>query len=75
MRSIFTRFDLTTLGNGQMRIRMETNDNNDDGYPDNEPVTVWERETTEKSAREIAGKSRRGYYGQPVDVFLDGKKI
>jgi hypothetical protein len=72
---IYTRWDLWTRANNMIEVRMETNDNNDDGYPDNEPVTVWERVMPEKKAREMAGKSHRGYYGQSVDVYLDGKKI
>jgi hypothetical protein len=70
----YTRWELTDHHNGTMHICMETNDNNDDGYPDGE-VTIWERDTTEKIARELAGISHVGYFGHPVDVYLDGKKI
>jgi len=72
---IYTHYNLTSLPNNRMRVRMETNDDNDDGYPDGD-VTIGEWETTVKVAFEIAGKgSRIGWYGQPVDVYLDGKKI
>ena len=72
---IYTRYDLTTLPNGKMKVRMETNDDNDDGYSDGDiAIGCWE--TTEKVAYEIAGKkSHTGFYGQSVDVYLDGKKI
>ena len=71
----YTRYDLTTLQNGRIKVRMETNDDNDDGYPDGN-VSIGEWETSEKTAYEIAGKkSHTGFYGQSVDVYLDGKKI
>jgi hypothetical protein len=76
MADTYTIFDLTTIAPGKMHIRMETNDDNDDGYPDPGPITVWEKDTSEETARQVAGgKSRVGAYGQPVDVFVDGVKI
>ena len=72
---IYTRWDLWTRAKDMIEVRMVTNDNNDDGYPDDEPVTVWEKTMPAKTALDMAGKSHTGYYGQSVDVYLDGKKI
>lgn len=73
-RSIYSRWDITSLPKGKAHIRYETNDNDDDGCPDPGPVTVWEKDTTMSIARDVTGVSRIGYYGQAVDVYLDGKK-
>lgn len=76
MSDVYTRFDVTTKPEGQAHIRMETNDDDDDGCPDTGPLTVWEDDTLMDIAMAVAGNhSRTGLWGQPVDVFLDGKKI
>jgi len=72
---IYTRWDITDRGNGRALLRMETNDDNDDGYIDPGPVAVWEKEMPMEQALEMAGKSHTGLYGQPVHVFLDLKRI
>jgi hypothetical protein len=72
----YIRWDLTTISELLVHARMETNDNNDDGFPDAGPVAVWERDMTKFGALELAGqKSHLGSHGQPVIVYLDGKKI
>lgn len=72
--SIYSRYDITTLPNGMAHLRMDTNDDNDDGYA--EDVTIWEKDMKMSTALSIAGqKSHLGMYGQPVDVYLDGVKI
>lgn len=75
MDNIYTNFYITTLPKGKALIRLETNDNNDDGIPDGY-VDVWEHKTELWIALELAGEtSHKGLYGQPVNVFLDGKRI
>lgn len=63
-----------TQPDGAIRVRCETNDNRDEGYP-----TEWaEWETTCKSRMDFDrayGVSRTGSYGTKVDVFLDGQKL
>jgi len=79
----YTRWDLTSIpedphspGTRRVHARMETNDDNDDGFPDAGPVTVWERDLTEAVALDLAGqKSHTGSHGQPVTVYLDEEKI
>lgn len=78
----YTRWDITTIrpltdtDAGLAHLRMETNDDDDDGCPDPGPVTVWEHDVTMVTAREMSGgKSHLGGYGQPVDVYIDGKKV
>lgn len=73
MTEIYTRFDVTTLGGGRVHLRMETNDDNDDGVPDGE-ITIWERDMSLETAKGVAGKSRIGIYGHKVDVYIDGIK-
>jgi hypothetical protein len=79
---VYTRWDITTIRSqtdidaGLAYLRMETNDDNDDGCPDPGPITVWENNVTMVTALEMSGgKSHLGGYGQPVDVYLDGKKV
>lgn len=75
MADTYTRYDITTLPDSKAHIRMTTNDDNDDGYPDGQDVS-WERDTAMQTAMKVAGyRSHTGYYGQPVDVYLDGKRI
>ncbi len=77
MDEVYTRWDIISLPGGRAHIRMETNDDNDDGIPDVGPVTVWERDLMNKSlALRLAGqKSHRGAGGQKVTVYLDGKEL
>jgi hypothetical protein len=71
----YSRWDITDLGNGMAHIRYETNDNDDDGSPDPGPPAVLEKNVKLACALDCAGKSRIGYYGHPVDVYLNGIKI
>jgi len=71
----WTRVDLTTLDTGRIRARWQTNDDNDDGYPDGEISSYDTYHESIGQAIKRCGKSRKGFYGQPVDVFLDGNKI
>lgn len=73
-KTIYSRWDITTLAEGKAHVRYETNDNDDDGHPDGE-VATWEKDVKIDVARDVTGVSRIGYYGQAVDVYLDGKKI
>lgn len=77
MEQVYTRWDIITLPGGRAHVRMETNDNNDDGVPDMGPVMVWERDLMHLSlALKLAGeKTHTGSYGQPVTVYLDGKEL
>lgn len=75
---VFFRTDITCeLGRGARpyRVAMATNDNNDDGYPEEvESWTMWA--ATLKEAMQIAGgPSRIGLYGQPVLVTYEGRVI
>ncbi len=72
----YSRWDIWDTGDGNATIRSDTNDDNDDGYPDDE-VAVWEKQNVPmKLALNLAGqKSHIGLYGQPVDVYLDGRKV
>ena len=71
----WTRYDLYTAPDGSIHGQASTNDNNDDGYPDFD-VSVWS--ISYKNYNEMlerTGGSHDSYYGQPVEVFLDGKRI
>jgi hypothetical protein len=60
---------------GQVVVRAETNDNNDDGYPDGEWV-AWENTFPDvKSALKHTGVCRVGVSGVVVTVNMDGKEI
>jgi len=69
----YIRWDVTSQGE-MAHVRFETNDGNDDGYPDGN-VSVDEFEVTLKAALNIAGTSHTGCWGQPVNVYLDRRKI
>lgn len=53
-----------------------TNDNDDDGYPDQAGVEEWTLYyLTVGHAIAHTGHTRRGFYGQPVTVYLDGEPL
>lgn len=54
-------------------IRCSTNDDNDDGFPDGDIAEWTLKFDTVEEALKHAGKTRRGFYGQPVTVTLDGE--
>lgn len=76
----YTRFDITTIQArdadhpaGKAHLRIESND---DGYVDPGPIAVWEADLSMVMALSMAGqKSHTGIHGQPVDVYLDGRKV
>ena len=76
----YTIFRIVTLPDGAAEVTMETNDDDDDGYPDGK-VTFggpWKFRGPDglEAAYGMTGRSsHRGFYGQPVDVYLDGKKL
>ncbi len=62
-------------GGRPITVEYESNDDDDDGYPDREVVRAAYFPRTLEDAMKVTGKSRTGFYGQPVDVYLDGEKI
>lgn len=56
-------------------VEFETNDDDDDGYPDGEVVRAEYRLPSLDRALAFTGKSRHGLYGQPVNVYLNGERI
>jgi hypothetical protein len=72
--STYTRWDITDLGNGRAHLRYESNEG-DDGVPETD-ITVLEWDTSLARAFETAGeKSHIGWYCQPIDVYLNGKRV
>lgn len=63
------------VGKGPVVVQQETNDDNDDGYPDGQVETWWLRFETLEAAIAQLGYTRRGAYGQPVDVCLNGEPL
>ena len=69
------RYDLYQQTNGTINGQASTNDDNDDGYPDND-VAVWD--VSYKNYDDMlktTGGTHTGLYGQPVEVFLNGKAV
>jgi len=58
-----------------LTIEYESNDDDDDGFPDREVVRATYYPRTLEAALQVTGKSRIGLYGQPVDVYHNGVKI
>lgn len=76
MSGTWTRYDILTDGAGGAEIHWSTNDDNDDGYDDGDVASLVHRFPTVEAALRHAGhKSRRGFYGQPVEVTLDGERL
>jgi hypothetical protein len=75
MPDTYCIFRIYSSANGKATIDWETNDDDDDGYPDGEVTRETFHFPSLKKALAFAGKSHTGLYGQPVDVYLDGKKI
>lgn len=67
------RIYLITQG-ATMRVIEETNDDNDDGYPDGAWVR-WESEMDVERAKKYAGPCRVGTSGVIVTVTLDGEEV
>ena len=75
--SIFRVWTSRIVKTGKLEyvVEFETNDDDDDGYPDGEVVRAVYHCESLKQVFGLTGKSRTGMYGQPVDVYLDDKKI
>src|SRR5574341_325495 len=82
----YSRFDIETdgitideddvTGRGPVVVWCETNDNDDDGYAGPGDFARWAlRYPTVLMALERSGIERRGAYGQPVHVTLDGVTV
>lgn len=72
---IYTVYRIYSEGKGYL-VEYESNDDNDDGYDDSDTARGEYRVPTLERAFAITGKhSRIGMYGQPVNVYLDGKLI
>lgn len=56
-------------------VEWATNDDDDDGYDDGDVTTLTLYFRTLDDAIKHTGYTRRGYYGQPVDVFLAGEPL
>ena len=75
MCNIYSQYQLWESDAGVV-IEYESNDDNDDGYPDVEIVKARYHASSLEAALQITGgKSHIGLYGQPVDVYLNGDKI
>lgn len=59
---------------GRTLVKEETNDDNDDGYPDGEWVSWSNLFTSEADALKYAGFCRVGISGVIVTVTVDGKE-
>lgn len=75
MSEIYSIFRIWREQGGRCRVEYETNDDDDDGYPDAEVARATYHCKSLKQALELTGKSRIGVYGHSVDVYLDGEKI
>lgn len=56
-------------------VHWSSNDDNDDGYPDDDIEHAEYRFPNVEAAIKFTGRTRRGLYGQPVDVTLDGEVL
>jgi len=71
----WSEYRITELENGSCLVECSTNDNNDDGYPDNE-VDMWKMHFKSlEDAIEVTGRSRTGCIGTIVTVWHNGEKI
>jgi hypothetical protein len=74
--SIWSRWDIYSVGPDKFELLYQTNDDDDDGWPDGETVSATYGPMSWKRALHLTGGgSRIGLYGQPVDVYLDGVKF
>ena len=69
------RYDLCTCTDGTITGVTATNDNDDDGYPDND-VESWEvRYRNREEMIKRTGGSHIGCSGISVTVYLDGREV
>lgn len=67
--------EIEALPDGGAVVRHETNDDNDDGYPDGR-VVRWENRWKDlEAAKRSCGLSRVGISGIEVTVYLDGVRL
>lgn len=71
----WTTFRIYSSQDGKATVDWVTNDDNDDGYPDDEITSDTYHFPCVAGALEFTGMTRIGLYGQPVTVYLDGDKI
>lgn len=73
----WTRYDIRTAQGGSLPVLVEwaTNDDNDDGYADEEMTRDEYRFLDVERAIHFTGRTRIGFYGQPVTVTLDGEPL
>jgi len=71
----WTTYRIHSSQDGRATVDWATNDDNDDGYPDGEVALETYHFPSIAKALEFTGKTRRGLYGQPVTVTLDGEQI
>jgi hypothetical protein len=69
----WTEFHVWPMDVDRVEVRMTTNDDNDDGFPDAEVASITLRFPDLRSALQHTGSTRRGFYGQPVRVYVEGK--
>lgn len=73
----WTRYDIKTgcPGPKSVVVFWSTNDDNDDGYPDDRDVSDSHAFVTLEEALRFTGKTHVGFYGQPVTVTLNGELV
>jgi hypothetical protein len=76
-RGTYSKQWIIEVGPGLYTVQEETNDNDDDGYPDAVGVETWALEPMrlETALTITHGASHRGLYGQPCDVWFNGTKL
>lgn len=77
MPAVWTTWTISTRGTGPKPVVavMETNDDNDDGYPDPEKAHLRLCFQSLEKALEKTGKSRRGFFGHRVIVTVDDRSV
>jgi len=71
----YTTFRIYDAAGGGYTVNWQTNDNDDDGYPDGYDTKASYKFPTLEKAVKFTGITRTGYYGQPVQVFLHDKPL
>lgn len=73
--SVWAEYNIIENEDGRCIVEASTNDNNDDGYPDEEIVQWKMKFSSLERALSITGKSRTGCIGTVVTVWHNGTKI
>ena len=75
MNKTYHEISIVTLDDGTVSVRENTNDDNDDGYPDGKEVWWdWQAKNLD-AALKHTGKSRIGISGIRVTVTIDGEEV